>query len=200
MKRPTLFSTSCEFVAGAMEPHQLPKPSRPEVAFAGRSNVGKSSLINMVTGRKGMARASSAPGRTRQINFFLIANKLMLVDLPGYGYAKAPRGEIERWNMLVGAYLSGRRNLKRVFLLIDARRGVGDADRDMMELLEGAGLGYQLVLTKADKLAKDALEQVKQAAEQEALNRPGALPGVMVTSSHEGEGAQALRKLVTEAI
>src|SRR5262249_1839425 len=145
-----LFAQECRFVAGAASLDRLPEPELVEVAFAGRSNVGKSSLVNALTGRGALARASNTPGRTRQINFFRLDDALMLVDLPGYGYARAPKREIAAWTKLVDAYLRGRAPLRRLMLLVDARHGLKDSDRDLMKMLDAAAVSYQGVLTKID--------------------------------------------------
>lgn len=187
------FDGECQFVLSAPTPQALPKPAYPEVAFAGRSNVGKSSLINALTGKKQLARASETPGRTQAINFFLLDETLMLVDLPGYGFAKAPLSVVKAWNGLVKAYLRKRTSLRRVELLIDARRGVMDSDHAMMDLLDDAAVSYQIVLTKADKLGKGALEEVQQAV-KEALSRHSAVyPEMVITSAHKGDGLKPLR-------
>lgn len=165
----------------------------PEVAFAGRSNVGKSSLVNALTGRKTLARVSNAPGRTRQLNFFTLGERLMLVDLPGYGYAKAPRSEAKRWTDLAEAYLRGRPNLRRVCLLVDARRGVVDSDRDVMAKLDAAAVPYQTVLTKCDKLSQAELAQLTEALERELAGHGAAAPQTMATSARTPSGIAELR-------
>lgn len=188
-----LFAQACRFVAGAAEMHQLPPFALPEVAFAGRSNVGKSALLNALTGRRSLARTSNTPGRTRQLNFFELGGRLMLVDLPGYGYAKAPKTEIRRWTRLTRDYLRGRPSLRRVCLLIDARRGVGEGDLEVMRELDAAAVSYQIVLTKADKADAEALA----ARESEVVAMHGrhvALhPSVLATSAHKDRGLAELR-------
>jgi GTP-binding protein len=165
----------------------------PEVAFAGRSNVGKSSLVNALTGRKTLARVSNAPGRTRQLNFFTLGGRLMLVDLPGYGYAKAPRSEAKRWTDLAEAYLRGRPNLRRVCLLVDARRGVGESDREVMAKLDAAAVPYQAVLTKCDKLSQAQLAQLTEALELELAGHGAAAPRTLATSARTPSGIAELR-------
>jgi GTP-binding protein len=188
-----LFARECVFVAGAATFDALPKSRLPEVAFAGRSNVGKSSLINALTGRKTLARVSNTPGRTRQINLFRLDNRLMLADLPGYGFARVSKTEAQAWNDLILAYLRTRPALKRVLLLIDARRGVMDADEDVMKLLDRAAVSYQLVLTKADALKPDELDAVEDAVRAAAAQHPAAHPEIAATSSDTGAGIPELR-------
>jgi GTP-binding protein len=188
-----LFAQSCIFIGAAAEEAQLPETSLPEVAFAGRSNVGKSSLINALTGRKTLARTSGTPGRTRQINFFDLGGRLLLVDLPGFGYARASRGDVERWTGLVRRYLRGRAPLRRAFLLIDARHGPKDIDRATMAELDQAAVSYQVVLTKADKPKPAALAEVRAATAAEVARRPAAHPDCVVTSALSGLGIAELR-------
>ncbi len=191
-----LFAGACDFVAGAMEAEQLPPPGLPEIAFAGRSNVGKSSLINALTGRKALARTSSTPGRTQQINFFNLGGRLMLADLPGYGYARASKTRVRAWTQLVMLYLKGRTCLRRVMLLIDARRGIGDADREVMTALDGAAVSYQVVLTKGDKETPAAVLRLIDDISGEIAKHPAAHPEVLVTSAHEGGGISELRTVI----
>jgi GTP-binding protein len=181
------------FVAGAPSIDTLPVPMLPEIAFVGRSNVGKSSLINALTGRRGLALVSNTPGRTREINFFRLDNHLMLVDLPGYGYAKASKSLAAEWQALIFAYLRGRANLKRVILLIDARRGVGEMDQAAMKLLDSAAVSYLLTLTKLDKLRP--AEQEAKAAEVllESRKHPAAYPEIAATSAEKSIGLDNLR-------
>jgi GTP-binding protein len=196
----SVFRSECRFVAGANAPDSLPPDNNmPEIAFAGRSNVGKSSLINALTGRKALARASHTPGRTQQINFFELAAGLRLVDLPGYGYAKASKARIEEWNSLVRGYLRGRRSLKRACVLIDARHGIRAADQDTMETLSHSGVPYVVVLTKADKTPAAALEELKARIERELAATPGAYPAAYVTSSSSKAGIPELRAVLTQA-
>ena len=188
-----LFARECRFLAGAAIAAQLPADTLPEIAFAGRSNVGKSSLINALTGRNTLARTSNAPGRTRQVNFFELDHRLMLVDLPGYGYARASKGEIKRWNRLIHDYLRGRGSLRRVVLLIDARRGLRASDGEVMDRLDQAAVVYQAVLTKVDKAPAGELEAIREAVSRELARRPAAHPEVLATSTREGLGIGELR-------
>ena len=189
-----LFARECAFVAGAARIDQLPGADAPEVAFAGRSNVGKSSLINALAGRAALARTSNTPGRTRQINFFALAgDRLRLVDLPGYGYARAAKSEIAAWTGLVDAYLRGRPNLRRAALLVDARRGLMPPDRRVMAALDRAAVAYQLVLTKADALTAAQLERRAAEAGAAAREHAAAHPAIVATSARRGAGIAALR-------
>ncbi len=188
-----LFAKECQFVAGAATLAMLPELPLNEVAFAGRSNVGKSSLINALTGRNTLARTSNTPGRTQQINFFELGGKLSLVDLPGHGYAKASKTKIADWTQLVNTYLKGRPKLRRVCLLIDCRHGFKDVDREIMGMLDMAAVNYQIVLTKTDKSKKSDLEQIVEKTENELKKRPAAHPEVFLTSSAKGLGIQELR-------
>lgn len=188
-----LFAQSCRFVLGAVRAVDLPSAGLPEVAFAGRSNVGKSSLVNALTGRSTLARTSNTPGRTRQINFFDLGGRLMLVDLPGYGFARASKKEIAGWTGLVRDYLKDRAELRRLCLLIDARHGFKRADHGLMELLAAAAVAHRVVLTKADKVT--ARELSARIAEAEAVLRgfTAALPQVLATSARDGAGVAELR-------
>ena len=188
-----LFAQSCSFIAAAAEAQGLPATNLPEVAFAGRSNVGKSSLINALTGRKTLARTSHTPGRTRQINFFDLSGRLILTDLPGYGYARAAKSEVKRWSALIEQYLKGRAQLRRVLLLIDSRHGAKDIDRRVMSELDEAAVSYQIVLTKADKPKPEALEATRTAIAGEAAGHPAAHPEIAVTSASSGAGIAELR-------
>lgn len=188
-----LFLKPCRFVAGAMAEEAVPAATHPEIAFWGRSNVGKSSLINALVGQNALARHSQTPGRTRQINFFLLDETLMLVDLPGYGYASAPKKDIKAWVGLTKRYLCGRATLRRALLLIDARRGVGETDEEHMSVLDDAAVSYQLVLTKADKLKPGELERVTREVEQKAAAHPAAMKQVIVTSAEKGTGIEYFR-------
>ena len=193
-----LFKGPCVFVKGVTSIEALPDDGRPEIAFAGRSNVGKSSLLNALTGRKTLARVSVTPGRTREINFFALGltGALYLVDMPGYGYAKAPKSAVKGWTRLIGDYLRGRRELKRVFLLIDARHGIKPNDRETMKLMDESAVSYQAVLTKADKPKASELEAVIAKAEAELAKHPAAYPQVLVTSARTGSGIPELRAAV----
>jgi GTP-binding protein len=190
-----LFAGSCEFIAGAANIESLPSPIQTEVAFAGRSNVGKSSLINALTGRRTLARTSSTPGRTQQVNFFDLGHQLVLVDLPGYGYARAGKGAVQSWGRLIDLYLKGRANLRRVLVLVDTRRGIGPADRDVMTGLDNSAVSYQVVLTKADKAGKgdDAATAVAARITEEIKTQSAAHPEVLLTSAHTGAGIEELR-------
>jgi GTP-binding protein len=193
-----LFAAECRFVHAAQRLDQLPSPTGPEIAFAGRSNVGKSSLLNALTGRRALARVSAAPGRTRQLNFFDLGGRLILVDMPGYGYARAGRSVKEDWQGLMFDYLRGRVSLRRVMLLLDARIEVKAADRAVMELLDRAAVTFQLVLTKIDGVRPAAL--VSKQAEAAALARqhPAAHPDVIATSSETGLGIPELRAALAD--
>ncbi|MBI3439729.1 MAG: YihA family ribosome biogenesis GTP-binding protein [Proteobacteria bacterium] len=188
-----LFAGPIDFERGVPAMEHLPDSSLPEVAFAGRSNVGKSSLINALTGRNKLARASTEPGRTRELNFFRMGDRLRLVDMPGYGYAKAGKADIERWTSLVRDYLRGRSSLKRVILLIDSRHGVKPHDKDVMDALDKAAVIYEIVLTKADKLKPSELGEIEEATRAAIAKRPAAYPHVRTTSSETGLGIDLLR-------
>lgn len=188
-----LFAQDCRFVAGATQRNALPPGELPEVAFAGRSNVGKSSLINALTGRRTLARISQTPGRTQQINFFELGGRLILVDLPGYGYARASKSDIKAWTALVNAYLRGRTELRRACLLIDARHGLKNSDRTVMTMLDEAAVSYQAVLTKADKTKPEALEALIDALDAELVGHGAAHPQIAVTSARTGDGIPGLR-------
>lgn len=182
------------FVLGCAALHQLPPGDRSEVAFAGRSNVGKSSLVNALVNRAKLARSSSEPGRTRELNYFdLGEGQLWLVDLPGYGYAKVSRTQAEAWMKLTRSYLRGRSSLRRVFLLIDSRRGIMSPDEQMMGMLDKSAVTYQIVLTKSDKVKKSELETVLAKTEDALKKRPAAHPHVHVTSAEKGYGLEFLR-------
>ena len=195
-----LFAGRVEFLLSAPSLKFLPDPGPPEIAFAGRSNVGKSSLLNALTGRKSIARTSVTPGRTQELNYFEVGSptRLRLVDMPGYGFAKAPLKVVDAWKRLVRDYLRGRVQLKRTLVLIDSRHGVKDVDRDMMKMLDEAAVGYRLVLTKADKIKASELEAVLAATQVEARKHPAAYPMVHVTSSEKGMGIEELRAAVLE--
>ena len=190
-----------EFVLGAASLVQLPEGNRPEIAFAGRSNVGKSSLINAVLNRKNLARSSAEPGKTRELNYFDVGEgKLWLVALPGFGYAKVSREQQAKWIQLTKRYLRGRANLRRVFLLVDSRRGLMDTDRETMDMLNTAAVTYQIVLTKADKIKKSARDAETAKIETVLNKQPAAHPIVRVTSSEKGYGIEELRAEIGQLV
>ena len=193
------FAHPVTFLMGAVSIQGLPAPDLPEVAFAGRSNVGKSSLINAVTGRKDLARASTAPGRTREVNFFVADERLRLVDLPGYGFAKVSRGVANKFQNLGRSYLRGRPNLKRAYLLIDSRHGLKDVDREAMDAFDTAAVSYQVVLTKADKLKPREVDAVTADTLAKVARRPAAFPRVLATSAEKGLGIPELRAEILAA-
>ncbi|MBB4798145.1 GTP-binding protein [Brevundimonas bullata] len=188
-----LFSRPATFVLGCAKIEQLPDPDLPEIAFAGRSNVGKSSLINALVGMHKLARASNEPGRTREVNFFDLDGRLRLVDLPGYGWAKASKTTVKKFQDLGRDYLRGRVTLKRVYLLIDSRHGLKKVDDDALKALDLAAVSYQIILTKADKLKKGEIEKVQAETLKAISKRPAAFPAVLVTSSEKGTGMPELR-------
>lgn len=188
-----LFAQECRFVMAAAALVQLPPDDLPEIAFAGRSNVGKSSLVNALTGRNTLARTSNTPGRTRQLIFFELAGQLNLVDLPGYGYAQVSRSESTAWTRLLTAYLQGRVSLRRTCLLVDARHGLKDSDRAMMQRLDKAAVPYRIILTKADKLSEAQRRAACEAIEAELKTHPAARPAVLATSALKGLGIAELR-------
>jgi GTP-binding protein len=191
-----LFAGPVDFVKGVVAMSGLPAPDRPEVCFAGRSNVGKSSLINALTGRKSLARASNTPGRTQEINYFALGADRYMVDLPGYGYAEAPVAIVAKWQALLKSYLAGRQTLRRAFVLIDTRHGVKAVDEEIMALLDRSAVTFQAVLTKADKVSlaerEKTLEQVRGALSK----HPAAFPELVVTSSEKGDGIETLRAII----
>ena len=188
-----LFAGQCDFIAAAQNLPALPPISLPEIAFAGRSNVGKSSLVNALTGRTTLARTSQTPGRTRQLIFFSLANRLQLVDLPGYGYAKAAKTDIKAWTKLTRKFLVGRQSLQRMLLLLDSRRGIGPADKEMMKLMDEAAVSWAVVLTKTDKLKPSQAQQIYDKTQQEISRHVAAFPHVWTTSSQTGAGIAELR-------
>jgi GTP-binding protein len=188
-----LFAKECVFVGGVAELGQLPPAALPEVAFAGRSNVGKSSLINALTGRNQLARISRTPGRTQQINMFDLGRRLMLVDLPGYGFAQAPKANVDAWQRLIRSYLRGRAGLMRTCLLIDARHGPKPVDLEFMAMLGEVAVAYQLVLTKVDLVRPGALEDLSDGLRADLARKPGAHPEIIATSAREGTGIERLR-------
>ncbi|MCH1482557.1 MAG: ribosome biogenesis GTP-binding protein YihA/YsxC [Alphaproteobacteria bacterium] len=188
-----LFAGACDFIAAANNMKVLPPEGLPEICFAGRSNVGKSSLINALTGRKTLARTSQTPGRTRQLIFFSLADRIQLVDLPGYGYARAPKTDIKAWTTLTRKFLAGRASLQRVFLLIDARRGIGPGDSEIMTLLDASAVSWAVVITKADKLKPAALEAVCNDTRSRITTHVAAFPELFVTSAEAATGIAELR-------
>jgi GTP-binding protein len=196
-----LFSGPIEFLKSAPKLEHLPDPVVPEIAFAGRSNVGKSSLINAVTNRAKLARASNTPGRTQELNYFDVGQPLLfrIVDMPGYGFAEAPRDMVKRWRFLINDYLRGRPVLKRALVLVDSRHGLKDVDRDIMQMLDDAAVSYHLVLTKADKVKPTELAKTIEAIRAEAARHPAAHPHILPTSSETGAGIAELRTAILEA-
>ena len=191
-----LFAGETDFVKGVVAMSGLPDPDRMEVCFAGRSNVGKSTLINALTGTKALARASNTPGRTQEINFFTAGESHYLVDLPGYGYANAPLPVVEKWQRLLKQYLSGRQTLRRAFVLIDARHGVKKVDDEIMSLLDSSAVTFQVVLTKADKVKEKEREKILEQVRGALTKHPAAYPEIVVTSSEKGWGIPTLRAII----
>ncbi len=191
-----LFAGNSDFLKGVVDMAGVPPADRMEICFAGRSNVGKSSLINALTGRKALARTSNTPGRTQEINYFTLLDSHYLVDLPGYGFANAPVPVVQKWQRLLKAYLSGRATLRRVFLLIDARHGAKDVDEEIMQLLDRAAVTFQVVLTKVDKLKKAEQDKNIDALRKVLAKHPAAYPELILTSSTKGEGLETLRAII----
>jgi len=188
-----LFAQNCDFLISAASFDQLPDSELPEIAFAGRSNVGKSSLLNALTGRKNLARTSNTPGRTQQVNFFDLGGRMMLTDLPGYGYARAAKSVVEQWTRLIKSYLRGRVQLRRVCLLVDSRHGLKDTDREAMTLMDEAAVAYQIVLTKCDKIKAAELEKLLTKIHKEIAKHVAAHPEILVTSSFKSIGIEDMR-------
>lgn len=195
-----LFAQECTFVAGADKMEILPPPTLPEIAFAGRSNVGKSSLINALLNRKSLARISHTPGRTQQLNFFLLGKYFYIVDMPGYGYAAVSKAKIKVWSQLIQSYLKGRVPLKRVFLLVDSRHGFKVTDEAVMEELDKAAVSYQIVLTKADKSTPSEMEELITTITGKLKKHPAAFPTPLLTSSFTKEGLAPLREAIAELV
>ena len=195
-----LFSGPVDFLKGVVAMDGLPEADRVEVCFAGRSNVGKSSLINAITNRKALARASNTPGRTQEINFFELGEKRYLVDLPGYGFANAPVAVVEKWQRLLKNYLSGRPNLRRAFVLIDSRHGIKPVDEEIMQLMNRSALTFQVVLTKIDKIKEPEQEKVLLQVRSKLAKHPAAFPELVVTSSDKGDGIATLRAVIAGLI
>jgi GTP-binding protein len=197
-----IFAGPIAFLKSAPKLEHLPDAVVPEVAFAGRSNVGKSSLLNALTNRNGLARTSNTPGRTQELNYFDVGEPLAfrLVDMPGYGFAKAPKDVVKKWRFLINDFLRGRDVLKRTLVLVDARHGLKDVDREIMDMLDKAAVSYRIVLTKADKIKPTELAEVAGRTAEEARKRPAAHPDIIATSSETGLGIPELRAAVIEAI
>ena len=191
-----LFHSPIDFLKGVVAMDGMPPADRIELCFAGRSNVGKSSLINAITGRKGLARASNTPGRTQEINFFTVGDEHYIVDLPGYGFANAPVAIVEKWQRLLKRYLAGRPTLRRVFVLIDSRHGAKAVDEEIMSLLDKAAVTFQVVMTKTDKVRKTQLDQSIEATRAVLAKHPAAYPEIVLTSSDKGDGIATLRAII----
>ena len=195
-----LFSKETSFVKGVVDMKGLPNPDKIEVCFSGRSNVGKSSLINALTGRKGLARASNTPGRTQEINFFSIPENHYLVDLPGYGYANAPIKVVEKWQNLLKQYLAGRQSLRRAFVLVDGRHGVKKVDTDIMSMLDSSAVTFQVILTKLDKIKEKDQDRILDQVRTSLQKHPAAFPKIILTSSEKGWGIQTLRSVIAKLV
>ena len=195
-----LFAGPCDFLKGVVAMDGMPPADRLEVCFAGRSNVGKSTLINALTGREALARASNTPGRTQEINFFTLGDAHYLVDLPGYGFAKAPKPVVEKWQALLKAYLAGRPTLRRVFLLVDGRHGVKPVDAEIMDLLNRSAVTFQVVLTKTDKLKAAELGHIVEGVNTALAPHPAAYPEIIVTSAETGSGIDTLRSAIADMV
>jgi len=195
-----LFAGRIDFLKGAVAMEGLPPADRLEVCFAGRSNVGKSSLINALTGRKNLARASNTPGRTQEINYFTAGESRYLVDLPGYGFAEAPKPVVEKWQRLLKAYLAGRPTLRRAFVLIDTRHGIKEVDEQILTLLDRSAVTFQVVLTKADKVKASDREAIFAQVRDALQKHPAAFPEILLTSSEKGDGIETLRALIATLV
>ena len=195
-----LFAQQTDFLKGVVSMSGLPAADRLEICFAGRSNVGKSSLINALTGRKALARTSGTPGRTQEINFFTLSGSHYLVDLPGYGFANAPVKVVKQWQQLLKAYLAGRQSLRRAFVLIDARHGIKPVDAEILALLDSSAVPFQTILTKVDKLSKGDLDKVLTQVRGALQKHPAAYPELVATSSEKGEGIDVLRGVIAAIV
>ncbi|MCB9963601.1 MAG: YihA family ribosome biogenesis GTP-binding protein [Rhodospirillales bacterium] len=192
----TLFNGSCDFVAGVAKLDMLPPLSLPEIAFAGRSNVGKSSLINALTGRKTLARTSHTPGRTQQLNFFNMRDTFLLVDMPGYGYAKVSKSMRKSWDTLIRTYLRGRSTLRCVFLLVDSRHGLKDSDIEMMKMMDETAVNYRIILTKSDEIKQSERAEILERTALSLKKHPAAFPQAMLCSAHKQDGLEDIRAIV----
>lgn len=195
-----LFAGEVTFLKGVVAMSGLPPADRLEVCFAGRSNVGKSSLINALTGRKALARTSNTPGRTQEINYFCLGEDRYLVDVPGYGFAEAPVAVVQKWQALLKAYLTGRPTLRRAFVLIDARHGIKAVDHEIMSLLDTAAVTFQVVLTKADKIKAAEQDKTLQQVRKALAKHPAAFPELLLTSSAKGDGIETLRAVIADLV
>ncbi len=195
-----MFTGPIDFVKGVVAMDGLPPPDRLEVCFAGRSNVGKSSLINALTGRKNLARASNTPGRTQEINYFTAGDSRYLVDLPGYGFAEAPKAIVEKWQRLLKAYLAGRQTLRRAFVLIDTRHGIKAVDEEILTLLDRSAVTFQVVLTKADKVKTSDHAAIVTQVRAALQKHPAAYPEIIMTSSEKGDGIETLRAIIASLV
>ncbi len=191
-----IFAGPCDFMLGVAGLTQLPEASHPEIAFAGRSNVGKSSLVNALTGRNTLARTSNTPGRTQELNYFNLGDLIYMVDMPGYGYAKVSKEKIATWTALIMSYLKGRPSLRCVFILVDARHGLKSSDKELMDMLDKAAVSYRIVLTKTDKVKDQGLKFITEKIEKDLKTHAAAYPGILLTSSHKEKGIAELRAVI----